>query len=302
MLCMTRAFLGGDFAALVTPFGSGGIPCGVFCLMREGAHSAGESGAIVAMHSLLTGLFFLIIGAAAAIVMPLSTWCRTLVWSGSPESPPCWRSWCRWRSGRTPQPSGSTACSRSARSSASFARSARHVSSQESIARRRFASSVQLLMRERRAQLALSFLGLFVSRVAIVFCLPIVMYGLGYHRRDPAAAGDRRRRTRDRDAVAGRKRSRRDGDRRAARGPGARGDRAPRHCCGAASTTTRSSSPDGSCSRATSPMKPSNGDGTTPAAKGFAAIRGGRPATPVARVERRAERARSASERASTSV
>src|SRR5574340_1691571 len=79
---MTVAFLGGDFAALVTPFGSGGIPAGVFCLTREGL-TVGEASAIIGMHSLLTGAFFLLIGPVAAIMMPVqSVTARSLVWTG----------------------------------------------------------------------------------------------------------------------------------------------------------------------------------------------------------------------------
>jgi uncharacterized protein (TIRG00374 family) len=43
-----------------------------------------------------------------------------------------------------------------------------------------FATSVGQLIRERPGALALSFAGLFASRVLLMFALPIVMYGLGW--------------------------------------------------------------------------------------------------------------------------
>jgi uncharacterized protein (TIRG00374 family) len=181
LLRMTSAFLGGDFAALVTPFGSGGIPAGVYCLTREGL-SAGESSAIIAMHSLLTGLFFLIVGIFAAIVMPLKTHgIELLVWSGvaaiaavvvfviwlsaRPDSAIAWlertlsRPWWSRLTGKKRGPRWAAAINREAC---------------------QFAENVKILTRERPSQLALSFFGLFISRVCLIVCLPIIMYGLGW--------------------------------------------------------------------------------------------------------------------------
>jgi glycosyltransferase 2 family protein len=181
LLNMTSAFLGGDFAALVTPFGSGGIPAGVFCLTREGL-SAGESSAIIAMHSMLTGLFFIIVGVFAAIVMPLKTHgAELLVWSAvaaitlvvafivwlaiRPDPATAWlertlkRSWWLRLTGKKRGPR--------------WAASINHEASQ-------FAENVKILTRERPSQLALSFFGLFMSRVCLIICLPVIMFGLGW--------------------------------------------------------------------------------------------------------------------------
>jgi len=181
LLRMTSAFLGGDFAALTTPFGSGGIPAGVYCLTREGL-SAGESSAIVAMHSLLTGLFFLVIGALAAIVMPLQTpGAETVVWSGL-AAIAFVLVFVIWLARR---PHAAAAGLNRLLSRGWLARAvggerqARIVSIVDHEATK-FASDVECLMRERPSQLVLSFLGLFVSRAFIMLCLPIVMYGLGY--------------------------------------------------------------------------------------------------------------------------
>ena len=181
LMRMTIAFLGGDFAALVTPFGSGGIPAGVYCLTREGL-STGESSAIIAMHSMLTGAFFLVVGAVAAVVMPMQTrGSEVLVWSGigaialvlvlvvglaaRPKVAADWldrvlaRPWLARMIGP--------------KRAARLAADARHEAS-------RFAEDVHSLTRERPGQLALSFFGLFMSRVCLVVCLPVIMLGLGW--------------------------------------------------------------------------------------------------------------------------
>jgi uncharacterized protein (TIRG00374 family) len=181
LMRMTAAFLGGDFAALVTPFGTGGIPAGVFCLTREGL-SAGESSAIIAMHSLLTGLFFLIMGALAAIVMPIQTkGAELIVWSGvaaiavvlvfvvwltaRPRSAIAWLE----RVLSRPWLSRLLGAKRAQRLAATINHEARH-----------FASDVEILTREKPTRLVLSFGGLFFSRICLVVCLPVIMYGLGW--------------------------------------------------------------------------------------------------------------------------
>jgi uncharacterized protein (TIRG00374 family) len=178
---MTLAFLGGDFAALVTPFGSGGIPAGVYCLTREGL-STGESSAIIAMHSMLTGAFFLVVGAFAAVVMPLQTrGSQVIVWSGigaiaivlalvvvlaaRPKTAAAWldRTLARPWLARLIGPERASRLAETARREAN-----------------RFAEDVHTLTRERPSQLALSFFGLFMSRVCLVVCLPVIMLGLGW--------------------------------------------------------------------------------------------------------------------------
>lgn len=181
LIRMTSAFLGGDFAALVTPFGTGGIPAGVFCLTREGL-TAGESSAIIAMHSLLTGLFFILVGVGAAIAMPLTTrGAEALVWSGIAAiavvlafiiwlalRPLAARDLLnrvfngRWLARMVGE-------SRAKRWAAAIDREATQ-----------FAADVRQLTHERPSHLALSFFGLFLSRVCLIVCLPVIIYGLGW--------------------------------------------------------------------------------------------------------------------------
>ena len=178
---MTSAFLGGDFAALVTPFGSGGIPAGVFCLTREGL-SAGESSAIIAMHSLLTGLFFLVVGAGAAIVMPLkTTGAEVLVWSGV-GAIAIVLVFVIWLAARPHAVIGwlERVLARPWLGRALGADRAGRVSNGINREARQFAADLKTLSRESPGQLALSFFGLFASRICLVICLPIIMYGLGW--------------------------------------------------------------------------------------------------------------------------
>jgi len=169
LLSMTKAFLGGDFPALVSPFGSGGIPGGVFCLTREGL-SPGEASAVIAMHSLLTGAFFVVVGVAAAVAVPLhSATSSALVWSGL--------------AGILVGVAVTVAIAlrpRKAIEAMERALSSRFVTrvlGEERAGRlvnaasheaELFATSVRALMRERPGSLALSFVGLFASRIALV--------------------------------------------------------------------------------------------------------------------------------------
>jgi uncharacterized protein (TIRG00374 family) len=181
ILRMTRAFLGGDFPALVSPFGSGGIPGGVFCLTREGL-SVGEATAIITMHSLLTGAFFVIVGIAAAILLPLhSAGSSAIVWAGLAGILVAVVAivWVAL------QPRKAAVALRRLLSVGLFARllgadrASRLVAAAEREADQ-FTKSVRLLTRERPASLALSFAGLFSSRIFLVVTLPVIMYGLGW--------------------------------------------------------------------------------------------------------------------------
>lgn len=181
LLRMTRAFLGGDFPALVTPFGSGGIPGGIYCLTREGL-TTGEASAVITMHSLLTGAFFVVAGAASALLLPLqSAGSSAVVW-GSLAAVVAGVGAIVWVALR---PRRATAflhrmlCSRATQRILGHDRSERLAAGAEREARQ-FAASVSLLLRERPGSLALSFLGLFSSRMALVVTLPVIMYGLGW--------------------------------------------------------------------------------------------------------------------------
>lgn len=181
VLPMTSAFLGGDFPALVSPFGSGGIPGGIFCLTREGL-STGEASAVITMHSLLTGAFFVLVGVAAAIFLPTqSAGSSALVWGGIAVilAGVAAIVWIALR------PQDATALIRRLLSGRLLARmmgaerSQRFLSAAE-LEMERFAGSVRILMRERPGSLALSFAGLFASRVFLIVTLPVIMYGLGW--------------------------------------------------------------------------------------------------------------------------
>lgn len=178
---MTAAFLGGDFAALVTPFGSGGIPAGVFCLTREGL-SVGESSAIIAMHSLLTGLFFLLAGVAALILVPMRTrGAELLAWLGLVAIAVV-LAFVIWLSTRphTAQAWLERVLARPWLSRLFGAKRAHRLAEAINHEARQFAADVKTLTHERPSHIALSFLGLFVSRVCLVACLPVIMYGLGW--------------------------------------------------------------------------------------------------------------------------
>lgn len=181
LLRMTRAFLGGDFPALVTPFGSGGIPGGVFCLTREGL-TAGEASAIITMHSLLTGAFFVVAGAASAILLPMqSAGSEAIVW-GALAAVVAGVGAIVWVALR---PQKATAFLHRTIESKVVERivgveRAERLTAAASKEATQFAASVHLLLRERPGWLALSFLGLFASRMALVVTLPVIMYGLGW--------------------------------------------------------------------------------------------------------------------------
>jgi glycosyltransferase 2 family protein len=180
VLGMTAAFIGGDFAALVTPFGSGSIPASVFCLTREGLSTA-ESSAVVAMHSVLTGLSFLIMGVVAAIVLQAqATATRALVWSAMAiiAVALAFVVWLatrpHWAIGRI-----EGALGRPWLATLLGQKRALHASEIVASEAHRFADDIETLTRERPSRLALSFLCVFASRACLIVCLPVVMYGLG---------------------------------------------------------------------------------------------------------------------------
>ncbi len=181
LLRMTSAFLGGDFPALVSPFGSGGIPGGIFCLTKEGL-TTGEASAIITIHSLLTGGFFVIVGAAAAVLLPLhSAGSAALVWTGFAAilvgaGAVVWIAL---------RPARAIASIRGIVASPAFARLLGPERAEKAAAAaeretEQFAASMRVLMRERPGALTLSFVGLFVSRICLVAALPVIMYGLGW--------------------------------------------------------------------------------------------------------------------------
>ena len=178
---MTTAFLAGDFPALVTPFGSGGLPGGVFALTREGL-SAGEASAVVAMHLLLTAVFFVVAGAIAAAVLPAySAGSSAAVWSGfvAIVAVLALITWIALR----PRDAISL-LERALRSRLSLAvLGPKRVQATLAAAEREedlFAHGVRRLARERPGALALSLAGLFFSRLCMASALPVIVYGLGW--------------------------------------------------------------------------------------------------------------------------
>jgi len=181
VLRMTAAFLGGDFPALVTPFGSGGIPGGVFSLTREGL-STGEASAVIAMHSLLTGAFFVLFGAFAAVMLPLrGVGSAILVWSGFGAILLIVGLivWVALRPTHATQLLARALSSKAVARAVGHERAERLITSAEREAEL-FASAVRMLTHEKPSALALSFFGLFTSRLCIVVTLPVIMYGLGW--------------------------------------------------------------------------------------------------------------------------
>jgi uncharacterized protein (TIRG00374 family) len=177
----TKAFLGGDFVALVTPFGSGGIPGGVFTLVCEGL-SGGAASAAVAVHSLLTSVFFVVVGVLAAILLPMRTagssaaaWAAVAVIIGIVTL----IAWVALR------PLSAVALLVRLLSAAPVVRTLgqarvdRWIAASEREAEL-FATAMRALMRERPAALVVSWLGLTFSRACQLAVLPVVMYGLGY--------------------------------------------------------------------------------------------------------------------------
>lgn len=178
---MTGAFLGGDFPALVTPFGSGGIPGGVFALVREGL-SAGEAGAVVAMHSLLTAVFFLIAGLVAAVVLPARiAGSGAAIWAGFAAIVAALAliAWLATRPERAVALIRRVLTSRAVVRVAGRTRADRACEAVEREAEL-FAGGVKALTRERPGAMALSLAGLFFSRVCVIAVLPVILWGLGW--------------------------------------------------------------------------------------------------------------------------
>ncbi|HEX9092975.1 MAG TPA: hypothetical protein VF902_03245, partial [Coriobacteriia bacterium] len=69
LLAMVSAYVGGGFPALVTPFGSGGIPGWTWALTKEGL-SPGEAAAVIGTRGLLTSVLFVVAGGVALGVVP----------------------------------------------------------------------------------------------------------------------------------------------------------------------------------------------------------------------------------------
>lgn len=178
---MTTAFLGGDLAALMTPFGSGGIPAGVFCLVKEGL-SAGEATAVIAVHSLLTGAFFVMAGIAAALTVPFGGGASSATVWGGIAAMVLGMGGLVWLIARPRKVTGALRGLLTGRLfSGILGRERAHrLGAAAEMEAEHFTRDLGMLMRERPVDLALSFAGLTFSRLCLVTALPVIMYGLGW--------------------------------------------------------------------------------------------------------------------------
>jgi uncharacterized protein (TIRG00374 family) len=177
---MIVVYVGGGFPALVTPFGSGGIPGWTYALTREGL-SVGEAAAVVWTRALVTSVFFVVAGTVAAATLPVAAAGSGGAWWGvlalaavlaaltvvalRPERAGAAAEralGARWL-GRA------LGDERAARLSASAGR--------ETTA---FASGLRSLVRERPGAFAVAVAGLALSRACLLAILPVIMVGLGW--------------------------------------------------------------------------------------------------------------------------
>jgi uncharacterized protein (TIRG00374 family) len=178
---MVAVYVGGGFPALVTPFGSGGIPGWTWALSQEGL-SAGEAAAAVGARALVTGVFFSAAGVVAAVMLPA----RAAGAAGG--------AW--WGIGALALALAALALlvSRPERAGAVVARlagsrvvvrlvgarRAEYASASAERETERFAGTLRSLVRERPGSLALAMLGLLVSRACLLAILPVTLMGLGW--------------------------------------------------------------------------------------------------------------------------
>lgn len=182
---MVAVYVGGGFPALVTPFGSGGIPGWTWALTQEGM-SAGEAAAVVGARALVTSVFFVVAGAAGVAMLPA----RATGSSGA--------GW--WGIGALALVLAGVAAvaarpaivaravdrllgSRAARRLLGEQRARRLAESGHREALR-FAEGLRSLIRERPGALAVALAGLLISRACLLAILPVVLAGLGW-RGDP---------------------------------------------------------------------------------------------------------------------
>jgi uncharacterized protein (TIRG00374 family) len=178
---MTRAFLGGDLVANVTPFGAGGVVAGIYCVNREGP-SAGEATAVITLHSMLTGAYFAVVGLLAVATLPaqrlgteillgvsilaLALGSVVVLWLvRNPSHVAVWLG--RWADGVA------------ARWLLGADRSQRLATTARAEARR-FSVAVDDLVRDRPLRLVASFAAVCLSRALVAASLLAVLTGFGW--------------------------------------------------------------------------------------------------------------------------
>ncbi len=179
---MVAVYVGGGFPALVTPFGSGGIPGWTWALTREGL-GVGEAAAVVGARAMVTGVFCASAGVVAAVALPAQAsgasggaWWGVLalavVIAGTaalvarPERAGA-------LAGRL---LGGRAIARVA--GRERARRLAETAARETL---RFAAGLRVLLLERPGALAVAVLGLAVSRACLLAVMPVLLAGLGWH-------------------------------------------------------------------------------------------------------------------------
>ena len=177
---LIAVYVGGGFPALVTPFGSGGIPGWTWGLTRLGL-GPGEAAAVVAARALVTSVFFVAAGAVGVAVLPARAagagagwWgvgALLLVLAGAV--------WLAWNPGRVARFAGRVLGGRLATRLLGAERASR-AAERTAVEAERFATGLRSLARERPGALAVALLGLLVSRACLLSMLPVLLLGLGW--------------------------------------------------------------------------------------------------------------------------
>lgn len=179
---MIGVYVGGGFPALVTPFGSGGIPGWTWSLTQEGL-GAGEAAAVVGARAVVTSAFFAVAGASAVMALPAS--------AGGPTA---WAAVAGLvalvaalaltvaRPDLLARGAAGMLRSRLARRVAG-ARRADRVAARVEKEAVRFGATLRTLVTQRPGALFTALIGLLVSRACLLAVLPAVLAGLG-HRGD----------------------------------------------------------------------------------------------------------------------
>lgn len=182
---MVAVYVGGGFPALVTPFGSGGIPGWTWALTREGM-SAGEAAAVVGMRALVTSVFFVVAGAVGVAVLPARAAGSTgagLLGAGVLVLVVASVVAVASRPEIAARAADRMLGSRAVRKALGAERAGRLADGGRREALR-FAEGLRALTRDRPGALAVALAGLLVSRACLLAILPVVLVGLGW-RGDP---------------------------------------------------------------------------------------------------------------------
>jgi uncharacterized protein (TIRG00374 family) len=178
---MVAVYVGGGFPALVTPFGSGGIPGWVYALTREGL-STGQAAAVVGARGLLTSVFFVLAGGVAVVVVPARMGGSTgasLAGFAVLLAVLALVTAIVARPGRVVAVLRALLLSRPAQRALGAGRAGRLADAAERETDD-FAEGLRRLVRDRPLAVAAAFAGLAVSRACLLCILPVIMSGLGW--------------------------------------------------------------------------------------------------------------------------